>query len=90
MEQARGRLPVVCADAPVPKALAVLGEVIQLTLGALGTGCAGWERRNASEGGLGNAAGLGCTRLAAPRDWFFPVVTGRGGMVSNWQRVGLD
>lgn len=56
-EQAQSRLPVVCADAPVPKASPVLGDVIQFTLGALGTGCAGWERRNANEIGLGNAAG---------------------------------
>lgn len=46
------------ADVRVPKAAAVLGEVIQLTPRVLGTGCAGWERRNTNEGGLGNAAGL--------------------------------
>lgn len=42
---------------------------------ALGTGCAGWERRNANEGGLGNAAGLerrapGCSqRLVFSSRW---------------------
>lgn len=66
---------MVCADARAPEAVAVLGEVIQLTLGALGTGCAGWERRNAGEGGLGNAAGLECCSprcsqsLAFSRRW---------------------
>lgn len=78
-EQAQSRLPVVCADAPVPKASPLLGDVIQFTLGALGTGCAGWERRNANEIGLGNAAGLGGTSLAAP----FSSRDSTRGMVSN-------